>query len=116
MSEATRTFVYSNLICSFDHFDVCISGLVRVKGEYMLCKALDVHRDTRYSLKPIAWNDECEEYLADYKVAYKHWLYKDGVRPFAYNNWPLGWFREKWRDRNPIVEAAATSESEVGDG
>lgn len=106
MSEVIVPFewVYNHLICEFDHWDICLTGLVDRDGEKWVCRVRDPYAEpVEYTLTPIEWTEECEEYLEDYRVAYKHWFYKDGKRG-TYNGWPLGWFGEKWKHRNPITK------------
>ncbi len=97
--------VYENLICEFDHWDICLTGLVERDGERWFCEVCGQYEeDIEYKLRPVKWNAECDEYLEDYRVAYKHWFYENGKRPYSYNGWDLSWFEEKWQHRNPIAE------------
>lgn len=102
-------WVYEHLVCEFNHWDICLIGLVEFNGKKYLCKAnndddSECSRKCSYTLYEIDWNEECDEYLEDYKVAYKHWFHENGKRPYLYNNWDLSWFSEKWKHRNPIEE------------
>jgi hypothetical protein len=106
MTETIVPFdwVYDNLICEFDHWDICLTGLVDRNGERWLCRVIDPDvENVQYKLTPIEWTSECEEYLEDYRVAYKHWFHENGKRGM-YNGWPLAWFAEKWQKRNPIAQ------------
>jgi hypothetical protein len=102
----------AHLICEFNHWDVCLDGLAEHDGDKWFCKiakedaAYDHCLPLEYELHRVAWDEECEEYLADYRVAYKHWFWENGKRPYSYGGWALGWFREKWNGRNPIKERA----------
>jgi hypothetical protein len=97
-------WVYAHLICEFEHWDICLTGLVDRNGEKWLCRVRDDQAENvEYTLTPIEWTPECEEYLEDYRVAYKHWFWENGQRG-TYNNWPLAWFAEKWKHRNPITK------------
>ena len=96
-------WVYEHLICEFQHWDICLTGLVDRNGERWFC---EVYGDAEYMLRPVAWNAECDEYFADYRVAYKHWCREGGKRSWSYGGWDLSWFRDKWQGRNPIEERA----------
>lgn len=101
-------WVYDHLICEFDHWDICLNGLVDRNGERWFCEVCGdgLEENIEYKLRPVSWNAECDEYLEDYRVAYKHWLYEYGRRPHSYNGWDLSWFHDKWQGRNPIAELA----------
>lgn len=105
-------FVYKHLVCEFDHWDICITGLIFKDGKYWFCKLLgDESQDNpEYLLTRCLWTEECEEYLDDYRVAYKHWVYKNGKRLESYGGQDLSWFSEKWNGRNPIEDSLSTSE------
>lgn len=99
-----KKWVYEHLVCEFDHWDFCLAGLVKVDEKYFYCKFLGDKTKT-YEILPINWTEECQEYLDDYAVAYKHWFYVDGHRTESYNHWDLSWFSEKWGHRSPIEES-----------
>lgn len=101
-------WVYDHLICEFTHWDICLTGLVEHNDERWFCEVCDngYEENVEYKLYPVLWNAECDEYLKDYRVAYKHWFHEDGKRPWSYNGWDLSWFRDKWQDRNPIADLA----------
>ena len=74
-------YVYRNLICEFEHWDVCLVGLVNYFGKRCLCKVRDLLEDQiEYTLHEIDWDEECDDYLNDYRAAYPHWFYVDGKR------------------------------------
>lgn len=102
-------WVYDRLVCEFDHYDYCFSGLIKHRNKFWFVKVNEFpeggSRNAKYAVSNIDWNAECEEYLADYRVAYAHCFHEKGRRP-AYNGWPLAWFTEKWDRRNPIEEQA----------
>lgn len=105
-------WVYDHLVCEFGHWDICLSGLVEFEGDKYFCKVVNPDAkyeddDTKvlYAISPIVWNNECTEYLEDYRKAYLHWFHKDGKR-CSYDGRPLDWFSEKWKHRNPIAEQA----------
>jgi hypothetical protein len=113
MTEPTiqsKHWVYDRLICEFDHHDICLKGLVESYGEKMFCRIVDQDSsDAQYTIHRITWTPECDDYMADYRVAYVHWFHVDvdGQRPrCTYDGWPLAWFSDKWKGRNPIEEAA----------
>jgi len=56
-------------------------------------------------LRKARWNEECEEYLADYRKAFPHWFH-EGKPRVAYDGRSFLWFRNKWPLRNPIEEQA----------
>jgi hypothetical protein len=87
-----------HLVCEFDHWDVCLTGLV-YDHELLFC---EIRSDKKYNLYQINWTEECAEYLKDYKVAYKHWFYTDGIRRTSYEGWDLNWFYDKWKRKSPI--------------
>lgn len=89
------------MICEFEHWDRCLKGLVECDGQKMFCKILN---DDEYELRPIAWDAECDEYLADYRKAYPHWFHDESKR--SYDGRDLKWFSDKWQHRNPIEEKA----------
>lgn len=102
---ASRDWVYEHLVCEFDHWDVCLAGLIERGGERWWCSVAEPYADeVIYQLLPIAWDAECEEYLADYRVAYRHWFHEGKPRPAAVPGQSCGWFYEKWENRNPIRE------------
>ena len=101
-------YIYKNLICEFTHWDICLTGLINHEGEKWYCEIGEDCQDSEdedeiqeYKIYPVDWNDECEEYLKDYRVAYKHWFHEGNPR-CSYDGWPLKWFSEKWPDENPI--------------
>lgn len=99
-------WVYTNLICEFGHWDICLTGLVDRNGEKWFCKVCDPdEEDVKYTILPVKWTEECDEYLTDYRVAYKHWFH-EGAKRCSYDGWPLVWFGDKWKHRNPIEEMA----------
>lgn len=110
MTEAERDvsieWVYEHLVCEFDHWDICLAGLVSDGGVYRLARVIDPEADdVQYTLHDIHWTDECNEYLEDYRVAYAHWFHTNGKRETRYGGWDLGWFSDKWQHRNPIEAA-----------
>lgn len=102
-------FMKKHLVCEFDHWDICLKGLIEVKGIRYYCKIAGNYWDNnmlKYEVTKVILDKECEEYLEDYKIAYKHWFPINGQRP-PYNGWDLSWFDKKWKKRNPIIELAA---------
>ena len=107
MKTVPLKWVYDHLVCEFDHYDICLIGLVLDNGEYFLCD-LDAATDdenTKYTLKKLDWNAECEEFLADYRKAYHHWFHEGTCRP-VYDGRDLTWFHEKWKEGSPIEKQA----------
>lgn len=102
-------WVYDHLICEFNHWDICLTGLVEVDGIKMLATVEPEYdgnchqEEIDYTLQEIAWDAECDEYLEDYRVAYKHWFHP---RKVNYDGRSLEWFSDKWQRRNPIEEKA----------
>ncbi len=96
-------FVYARLVCEFSHWDQCLTGLIRLHGGYWVCRMVGDYHGKRYRITPVEWAEECEQYLADYRATYHHWFYVNGKRP-SYDGRPLGSLRDKWGDRNPILE------------
>lgn len=106
-SLATLEFVYERMICEFTHWDICLTGLIELDGQKVFCEVKDPYaKDVQYDLRRVSWDDECDEYLEDYRVAYTHWFHEGGKRPVSYGGWDLGWFSDKWKHRNPIAENA----------
>lgn len=109
INTKTLRWVYEHLVCEFDHYDCCIVGLVEVDGVNLLCRvepeyeSLPEDQSATYTLHDIAWDAECDEYLEDYRVAYKHWFHP---RQDNYDGRSLKWFGDKWQGRNPIEEKA----------
>ena len=99
----SHEWVYNHLICEFDHWDICLDGLVDKDGEKWWCTLVSPNPPDEYLLSPIEWTDECTEYLEDYRKAYVHWFYENGKKP-PYDGRPLNWFSEKWPN-NPIEQA-----------
>lgn len=100
----TRSFewTYKHLICEFDHWDICLSGLVEYDNKKWLCKPINsTKKRPDYRLYLIEWDEECQEFLDDYKVVYRHWVYENRKRKNAYNG-DSSWFLEKWKNYNPI--------------
>lgn len=101
---------YREIFCAFDYWDVPLSGLILRDEKYLFFELINAYNSLAdddppvYQVSEIDWDEECEEYLQDYVVAYKHWLYKDGKRPYGYEGWSLEWFSEKWKHRKPIKE------------
>lgn len=93
--KKSRKWVKEHLVCEFTHYDFCLSGLV-FDQKYKVC----IIDKSCYLIFEINWTCECDEYLADYKLAYHHW-FKDGK---AYDGRDLSWFKQKWNGRNPIME------------
>ena len=101
-------WVYERLICEFDHYDICLKGLCKEDDQYYICVLhSDLHtEDSDYKVAPIDLDEECKDYLEDYKKAYIHWFRdKDGKR-CHYDGRDLQWFSDKWLHRNPLVEAS----------
>lgn len=100
-------FVYKYLVCEFDHYDFCLKGLIKIGTRYFVCINIrgrdDPEEEIYYNLYPIELDEECNEYLEDYRVAYKHWFH-EGHERCQYLCWDLSWFSEKWKHRNPIIE------------
>lgn len=97
-------WVYEHLICEFDHWDICLKGLVDRNGERWFCWVGDAYcDDVQYTLRKVDWTALCDEYLEDYRVAYEHWFHEGKPRG-SYDGRPLDWFNEKWGHRNPIEE------------
>ena len=100
-------WVYKHLICEFDHWDICLEGLINDNGEkkYVILFTNLYHDDKllRYAVHKIDWNEQCDEYLKDYEIAYKHWFHVKGERPYGYDGEDLNWFEDKWKS-NPILE------------
>lgn len=98
-------WIYQRLICEFDHWDICLSGLINLNDKYVFCKVCDPNaKNVQYKLYNIIWNNECEEYLQDYRIAYTHWFYNNGKRHCPYDGKDLTWFDNKWKHRNPIED------------
>lgn len=101
-------FVYKYLVCEFDHWDICLEGLVEIYSFMYFCEIVSTNisnrKSVQYALYPIYWTDECQEFLEDYGVAYKHLFFQNGKKQYQYNGWPLKWFEEKWQHRNPIKD------------
>lgn len=107
MRIVTLEYVYSHLICEFDHWDICLKGLVCCDSCLWYCEVADPNvNPVAYVLYKVEWNDACEEYLTDYKAAYKHWFYSNGQREHRYDGWDLSWFARKWGHKNPIESQA----------
>ncbi len=98
MEKQTIDWVNDHLVCEFDHWDEVIIGLVRVGDELMWCEP--AHETGSYNILPIDWDDECQQYLDDYRKAYPHWFPVDGIRP-EYTGWDVSSFSVKW-PQNPI--------------
>ena len=97
--------MYKHLVCEFSHWDHCLTGLVRDDGAWWFCRSMERSdgEQVEYTLSPIRWNAECDEYLDEYREAYAHWFHD--VQPrVRYDGRSLRWFAEKWRGRNPIEE------------
>ena len=110
--RVSRDWVYDHLICEFEHWDVCVKGLVGRDGERLFAEIVDETDDEiTYALRPIAWTPECDEYLADYRTSYAHWFHEGKPRQL-YDGRDLKWFADKWAGRNPIAEAAGTRRGE----
>jgi len=104
--RVSRDWIYDHLICEFDHWDVCITGLVERDGVKLFTGIVDETDDEiTYELLPIKWTPECDEYLADYRKAYAHWFH-EGKPRVMYDGRDLKWFADKWKGRNPIADAA----------
>jgi len=100
-------WVYDHIVCEFDHWDICLVGLVERDDEKLLCRVVNQYADdVKYTLHPIKWDETCQEYLEDYQVAYKHWCYIDGVRQSSYTGKSIEWFHDKWGNTDPIEENA----------
>lgn len=95
-------YVYERLVCEFSHWDVCLWGLIKRDEDYWYCWLHDDDPLT-YKIAPIDWNAECDEYLADYRRAYRHWFHPRT----DYEGWDLDWFSEKWGNRQPIRDQVA---------
>lgn len=108
MSEIVSIeWVYEHLICEFSHWDICLCGLVERNGEKFLCHVCDEYaKKVKYKLQPVEWTEECQEFLDDYRVAYRHWCYVDGKRQDPQYGVRIDWYDEKWGDRDPIGRKA----------
>ncbi len=101
--------VYAHLLCEFDHWDICLTGLVLCDGALCWCETIDVDaEDVVYTIRPIDWTPECTEYLYDYRKAFPHWFHDVKPRDPVPVDGAMAAFREKWAGRNPIRAAAAT--------
>lgn len=89
-------------VCHFGFWDGPLDGLVEIDGLYYYAQTHARGRKRNYTLYPIVLTDECQRFLKDYRKAYPHTLYADGVRP-AYFTQQIGWFHERW-PVNPIRE------------
>ena len=100
-----KRWVYDHLICEFNHYDVCLKGLVERNGEKWFCWIIGEYfeDDVQYTIRRVNWTPECEEYLSDYRKTYEHWFH-DGKPRCQYDGRPLDWFRDKWQGRHPIEE------------
>ena len=111
MRYFTQDTIYKYLVCEFNHWDFCLSGLVKLDESYFLCEyAMDIECLLRrsyvcYTLKPIEMTEEMLEYLADYKTKSPFWFHEDGKRYIEErgSDLPCGRkFSEKWPE-NPIT-------------
>jgi len=100
-------WIYEHLVCEFDHWDVCITGLVEFGGAKWFCNVIGDTtyncNEAKYRLQKVDWTPECEEYLSDYRKAYHHWFH-EGKPRCQYDGRPLKWFSDKWKKRNPIAD------------
>jgi len=100
-------YVYSRLVCEFNHYDICIDGIIEVDGVKKFCKLYDDHLETdriaEYEIYDVDWTSECLEYLDDYMKTFNHWCYKNCKRQRGLDEYTknIKWFNEKW-DKNPI--------------
>ena len=113
MEEVSGDYVYDRMICEFNHWDVCLKGLIEVDGQKMFCEVVESedYENLVYHIFPVAWDDVCDEYLKDYKESYHHWFHnRDHMGDMGcsnretYDGRPLDWFTEKWQKCNPIAE------------
>lgn len=99
-------WVYARLYCEFDHWDICLTGLVQLDENLLFCKILSdspkIYK-SNYLVSEVNWTPECLEYLDDYRNAFPHWFYTNGERPRYSGVYPRS-FTEKWQNRNPITE------------
>lgn len=111
MKIMPEDWVYEHLVCEFSHWDVCLTGLIEEDGVYKFVTAIEGYTDTtkpgNYEVDDIAWNAECDEYLDDYRVVYKHWFHKNGQRVYDCPRGDMSWFNDKWDHKNPIASNAA---------
>lgn len=103
-------WVRERIICEFDHYDCCLKGLVEHEGRKLfvrIANRADVECDpdepSVYTVHEIDWDQECDEYLADYRAAFAHWFWHDGKLP-DFDGSDYSWFRQKWQGRNPIEQ------------
>ena len=101
----SHSWVYEHLVCEFNHWDVCLTGLVKWEGEMWFCRILPSKVDSQYSLHKVNWTPECTEYLDDYRKSFAHWFH-EGKPQCSYDGRPLKWFEEKWQHHNPIEDSA----------
>jgi hypothetical protein len=107
-------WVYERLICEFDHWDICLQGLIHDEGNFKFVEINIAEKDRAFYLRykkniaycvyDINWNNECTAYLADYELAYPQWFYENGIRRQP-NKGDILWFYDKWRDNNLIENA-----------
>lgn len=96
-----RDWVYEHLVCELTHWDFCLTGLIRYRGEYWYCEVTE--DENKYQLSLVVWTDKCEEFLKDYENTYHHWFYYGGKRG-TYDGRDLKVLTEKWGDCNPISD------------
>lgn len=106
----SKRLVYKYLVCEFDHWDVCLKGLIKKDGQYYFCNLIGSNTKPKYRVYKIIWTKDCENYLRDYKKAYLHWFHPRTL----YNGRTIEWFKNKWKGKNPIYEQSKHSSTRVG--
>ena len=101
----TIDWVKDRIVCHFEYWDIPLNGLIKENNTILYFENTGYHYSSDYKIYNIDWNEKCDEFFEDFKVAFKHCFYEQGKRATYYNKWPLGWFYDKWDNKNPIKDS-----------